>query len=276
MTDERTYPAAVPCWVDTEQPDPEAARQFYAGLFGWTFTDAVPPGVPGTYLIASLDGKDVAAIGPAAADTRAEWNTYIAVDDADAAAAAVRGAGGRITIEPVDAGPGGRLAACVDPRDARFRLWQPRRRLGAQLVNAPGCWNFSDLHTADATAAARFYASLFGWEFDEMGFATMIRRPGYGDHLAATVDPGIHERQAGVSAPPGFADAIGWVAPLASGHDHWQVSVTVASRDESAANAERLGAVVLSSDDTEWTKTAVIRDPQGAELTLSQFTPPAN
>jgi hypothetical protein len=32
--------------------------------------------------------------------------------------------------------------------------------------------------------------------------------------------------------------------------------------------------VVISSDDTEWTRTALIRDPQGAELTLSQFTPP--
>jgi hypothetical protein len=40
------------------------------------------------------------------------------------------------------------------------------------------------------------------------------------------------------------------------------------------ATAERLGAVAISSDDTEWTKTALIHDPQGAELTLSQFTPP--
>jgi hypothetical protein len=31
---------------------------------------------------------------------------------------------------------------------------------------------------------------------------------------------------------------------------------------------------VISSDDTDWTKSAHIRDPQGAELTLSQFTPP--
>jgi len=52
------------------------------------------------------------------------------------------------------------------------------------------------------------------------------------------------------------------------------VTFTVASRDESMATAERLGAVVISSDDTDWTKTALIRDPQGAELTLSQFTPP--
>jgi uncharacterized protein len=276
MTGERSYPDGVPCWVDTEQPDVEAARHFYAALFGWTFADAIPADAPGTYLIASLDGRDVAAIGPAQGDVPVEWNTYIAVDDADAAAANVRAAGGAVTVQPVDAGPGGRLAGCVDPRGARFRLWQPRRRLGAQLTNAPGSWNFSDLHTGDATAAVEFYAQLFGWEFDDLGFATMIRRPGYGDHLAATVDPGIRERQADISAPPGFADAIAWLASSASGQDHWHVTFTVASRDEAASTAEKLGAVVLSSEDTEWTKAAVIRDPQGAELTLSQFTPPAN
>jgi len=32
---------------------------------------------------------------------------------------------------------------------------------------------------------------------------------------------------------------------------------------------------LISSEDTEWAKTALIRDPQGAELTLSQFTPPS-
>ena len=152
MTDERSYPEGVPCWVDTEQPDVDAACHFYARLFGWTFSDAVPADAPGKYLIASLGGADVAAIGPAQGDTPVEWHTCIAAADADAAAASVRAAGGTVTLGPVDAGPGGRLAGCVDPRGARFRLWQPRRRLGAQLTNAPGSWNFSDLHTGGASA----------------------------------------------------------------------------------------------------------------------------
>jgi predicted enzyme related to lactoylglutathione lyase len=134
MSNERTYPEGVPCWVDTEQPDVDGARHFYATLFGWTFSDAVPADAPGTYLIASLDGAVVAAIGPPQGDAPVEWNTYIAVDDADAAAASVPAAGGSVTLEPVDAGPGGRLAACVDPRGARFRLWQ---RDGGWEPNSP-------------------------------------------------------------------------------------------------------------------------------------------
>lgn len=43
---DRTYPPGVPCWIDTEQPNVEAATQFYGGLFGWTFEDAMPPGAP--------------------------------------------------------------------------------------------------------------------------------------------------------------------------------------------------------------------------------------
>ncbi len=274
MAQQRTYPHGVTCWIDTEQPDPEAASRFYTGLFGWTFTDAVPSDAPGTYLVATLEGHDVAAIGPSAGGPPV-WNTYVAVDDADTTTTAVARLGGTVTTGPEDAGPGGRTAGCADPAGAAFRLWQPRRRLGAQRVNVPGTWNFSDLHTPDRDAATAFYGPLFGWIVVDMAQAagTMIQVPGYGDHLAATVDPGIHERQA--SAPAGFADAIGWLVDVPAGTPaRWHVTFTVADRDDSVATAERLGATVVSSGDDVWTKHALLRDPQGAGFTVSQFTPP--
>ena len=58
----RTYPHGVTCWVDTEQPEVDAAIEFYGGLFGWTFEDAMPPGAPSRYVVAQLEGRDVAAI----------------------------------------------------------------------------------------------------------------------------------------------------------------------------------------------------------------------
>ena len=39
------------------------------------------------------------------------------------------------------------------------------------------------------------------------------------------------------------------------------------------ADAERFGATVLSQDVDDWTRNAVLRDPQGAVFTASQFTP---
>lgn len=282
MSDARTYPSGVPCWIDLEQPDTDAACHFYGALFGWTFEDAVPPDATGSYLVARLDGRDVAAIGIPDSASTAQWNTYIAVDDVDDVAGAVTRAGGEISRAPQDAGPGGRGASFVDPTGAPFRVWQPRNRLGAQVVNVPGAWNFSDLHTADADGANAFYGGLFGWEADQLDFGdgqegVMWRRPGYGDHLAATVDPDIYDRQDGISAPPGFADAVAWLVPLERDEvPHWHVTFAVADRDDIVATALRLGARDLTGPvDTAWTKAAVVQDPQGAVFTLSQFDPPA-
>lgn len=65
--------------------------------------------------------------------------------------------------------PGGRAAACSDPEGAPFRLWQAGRRLGAQVVNGAGAWNFSDLRTADAEHANAFYSAVFPWRFEDLG-----------------------------------------------------------------------------------------------------------
>ena len=276
MTDvQRTYPAGVPCWIDTEPEDSAAAQAFYGGLFGWTFEERMPPGAPVSYVVASLDGAVVAAIGTPGEDTVPGWNTYVTVDDVDAFAASIERAGGRATSAPDDAGPAGRSANFVDPGGARFRLWQPGRRQGVDVANVPGSWNFSDLHTDDRARAIEFYGGLFGWEFDDLDFACLIRRPGYGNHLESTVDPDIRTRQAGVAAPPGFEDAIAWVAPLNDGErPNWHVTFAVADRDDAAARATSLGAEDLSGPvDTEWTRTVTIRDPQGAVCTLSQFSP---
>jgi uncharacterized protein len=212
MNRPRTYPAGVPCWVDTAQPDPEAACRFYRELFGWTFEDAVPAAAP----------------------------------------------------------------VCTDPAGAAFRLWQPRNRPGAQAVNVAGAWNFSHLQTNRPDQARAFYGDVFGWEsMDAGGGAEMWRQPGYGDHLEATVDPDIRARQA--HAPEGFEDAVaGLVSTTDGAPPHWSVVFTVADRDDVVAVAQRLGADVLSTEETMWTREAVIRDPQGAELTLSQFVPPDN
>ena len=62
---------------------------------------------------------------------------------------------------------------------------------------------------------------------------------------------------------------------IPDGHPElWQVTFAVTDRDVAAATAEDLGGTVVDSEDAEWTKTATVRDPQGAEFVLSQFTPP--
>ncbi|MGH9272301.1 MAG: VOC family protein, partial [Ilumatobacteraceae bacterium] len=137
------YLPGVPCWVDTSQPDPDAAGEFYRALFGWQLEDVMPADAPGRYYIASLDGLSVAGIGSPPDDTPAApaWTTYIAVDDVDAGATAVTDASGRVLSGPMDVSDAGRMAVVSDPAGAEFSLWQAGGRIGAQLVNAPGSVN---------------------------------------------------------------------------------------------------------------------------------------
>lgn len=138
-------------------------------------------------------------------------------------------------------------------------------------MNVPSSWNFSDLRTPSVDHVLPFYRARFGWEVDADQGAGMVRLPGYGHHLAATIDPHIHERQK--FAPPGFADAVAGISQTREGPSEWAVRFTVADRDASVATALDLGATVLTSSETEWTREATVRDPQGAPLTLSQLAP---
>ncbi|MFE1665667.1 VOC family protein [Microbacterium sp. P02] len=265
----RTYPQGVPCWVDLNQSDLDGAMRFYGGLFGWSSSNAMPPDAPGAYMIATLDGQDAAALAPGEGGDG--WVSYIACDDADQTAAAIARAGGTIVDPPEDAGPGGRAATCLDPQGAGFRLWQARRRPGAQAVNEPGAWNFSDLATPDAEQAMRFYRDVFGWVVSPELGAGMVRLPGYGDFLASGPDPDIHRRQE--FAPEGFDDVIAGLSP-ADSEARWWIRFAVADRDESADRARSLGGMVTSVTDTDWTREAVIEDPQGAAFIISQLVVP--
>ncbi|HEY1853794.1 MAG TPA: VOC family protein [Solirubrobacterales bacterium] len=286
MIERTEYPAGVPCWVDSGQPDPLAAAEFYGGLLGWEMAETMPPGAPGHYIVARLDGREVAAVGslPAAVPQVPAWNTYVRVESADETAAKAREAGGSVLMEPFDVFEAGRMAVLADPSAAAFCIWQPRQMIGARVVNEPSSWNWSDLRSDDPEAATAFYGAVFGWQAVELdvgpGTATLLQMPGYGDFLERTVDPEIRKRQEGGGAPPGFEDAIGWLVPLerSSTPDaapHWHVTFAVDDADATAARAAKLGGEVVSSPtDMPWVRIAVLRDPQGATFTISKFQPP--
>ena len=69
MSDQDRYIPGVPCWVDTTQPDPEAAVAFYGGLFGWEFEDVMPPDAPQPVLRRA--GSAAATSPPSARSRRA-------------------------------------------------------------------------------------------------------------------------------------------------------------------------------------------------------------
>ena len=280
MPERNGYIPGVPCWVDTSQPDPEAAVSFYRDLFGWEFEDVTQPESGGKYFIARIRGGDVAGVGsiPEGAPSEAAWNTYIWVDSADETAAKVRGAGGTVLMEPFDIGDSGRTAVFADPEGATFLAWEAKEHRGAQIVNEHGALNFNDLNTRDPEGTKSFYGAVFGWSTIQLpGGFEMWALPGYGDHLEE-IYPGMREGMAEMDAPKGFEDAVASIVPIGDdqpdARPHWNVTFAVDDADEIAEKTSRLGGnVIMPPMDAPWVRMTVIADPQGATLTASKFVP---
>jgi len=261
MSERDTYSPGVPCWVDTLQPDLETALGFYTQVFGWDFGEPGPlatnPEQP--YHVARLRGRDVAGVGALPPGGQAIWSTYVAVDSADAAAQRAADAGGRVLASPFDAAPAGRMAVLADPSDAAFCVWQAGARQGAQLVNEPGAWAMSVLHTDDPEAAKSFYAALFGWETEPFGDqVTLWRLPGY---------------VGGEPEQPVPRDVVAGMAPLPpDAPPHWSVDFWIADADAAAAQAEQLGGrVIAAPQDAGPFRSTALADPHGAVFSASQL-----
>jgi predicted enzyme related to lactoylglutathione lyase len=280
MPERDGYIPGVPCWVDTSQPDPEAAVDFYRGLFGWEFEDVMPPESEGRYFLARLRGGDVAAVGsiPEAVPQVAMWNTYVWVDSADDTASKVGAAGGAVVMEPFDVMDAGRMAVLTDPEGAAFCAWQAKENKGAAIVNEPGSLNFNGLNTRDIEGAKSFYGSVFGWTTLALdGGAEMWTLPGYGDYLERD-NPDLRKQTAEAGGPEGFVDVVASINPIPDDQPdtppHWSVTFAVDDADATAAKATELGGtVIVPPFDAPWVRMTIINDPQGATFIASKFVP---
>jgi len=298
MPERDGYIAGVPCWVELLEPDPLAAADFYAGLFGWEYENLRAPGPDETYLVARCEAQstsifdtshdvrrgDVAAIRSASGAPAATWNTSFWVESADETAAKVRAAGGAVVTEPFEFLDMARVATFADPEGAAFSVWEARKHKGARLVNDPGAVVFNGLNTRDVEGARSFYGSVFGWRTLAIGGGGEgWALPGYGDHLER-YHPDIRARMAEAGAPDGFEDVVGSINPIADDQPgtpaHWSVTFAVDDADAAAAKATELGGMVIVPPfDAPWStatytiRLAVIADPQGATFGASKFAP---
>jgi predicted enzyme related to lactoylglutathione lyase len=249
---ERTqYTPGTFSWTDLSTTDPDAAKAFYGGLFGWEAEDLPVPG-GGVYSMQRLDGKDVAAIAPQPPAQRDAgvppvWQSYVTVESADASAERAGELGGTVHAPAFDVMDAGRMAVLQDPQGAFFIVWQPNNHIGAGLVNQPGalCWN--ELAAADLDAAPDFYGHLFGWQaepFESGPMRYLTIKNG------EAINGGMREKQP--DEPP-----------------HWLVYFAVEDVDAGIAKVGELGGGTMAGPfEMAMAKIAIVRDPQGAVFAL--------
>ena len=238
-------------------PDLAAAKQFYGGLFGWTFHD-IEAGAT-AYAEASLDGRPVAGLihrdVPAGEHRQPAWLSFLAVSDVAAAEKTALKQGAKVLFPPRTIPDRGVEAVFADPQGAVFAVLASTSGDPPDVLAAPGEWIWSSLMTSDPDNGAAFYQTLFDYEvFD-------LPADGGAQHLLLA--SGDYAR-ATVNALP---------AALPNAHPHWLNYVRVDDVAKTAAKAVALGGRVLVEPrmDRQGGQVAVVADPQGAPFGLLEW-----
>jgi predicted enzyme related to lactoylglutathione lyase len=247
-----------PIFAELITPDLATAKQFYAGLFGWTFHDIAGGSSP--YAEAYLDGNAVAGLVeksvPAGEHRQPAWLNFFAVTDVDAAAKIVAHNGGKVLVAPHDLANRGREAVLADPQGAVFALLASSSGDPPDVLVAPGDWIWRSLITSDPVADAGFYNMVFGYEV-----YPLPATPGEQHLLLATEN---FARASANSLPSGRPNV----------HPHWLAFVRVADATKAAAKVTALGGQVLVEPrvDRHGGMIAVVADPLGAPFGLMEWS----
>lgn len=247
-----SYSPGTFCWADLTTTDPEGAKAFYTGLFGWQPED-MPAGEGMVYTMLRLGDRDVAALSAQQPKQREQgvppnWLNYVTVEDVDAVAQRAAQLGGTVLAGPFDVLDAGRMAVLADPAGAVLAAWEPRRHVGASLVNEPGAMTWNDLQTSDLEAASRFYSELFGWRVEEAEGSE-------GRYFSIFNGDALNGGMMGLPAPGVPA--------------HWQPYFAVADLDGARARVGELGGEVLMGPmEVPGGAFVAVRDPQGAVFSL--------
>jgi predicted enzyme related to lactoylglutathione lyase len=257
-----SYPNGHLCWVDLMSRERASASAFYCSLFGWEAddqdTDAGPP-----YTIFTLDGQQVAGLGEMSAAMQASgmppvWNSYINVDDVDAAAVKAGRLGATVVMPPMDVMEAGRMAVIQDPTGAFISFWQPIGHRGAQLVNVPNTWVWNELYTSDPETALAFFRDLFGWTFEKQAESP---------HDYWVHSTGKRMNGGLMRKPPEMEQVP----------SHWNVYFHAADLTATIERLKELGGGVCAPPfDVSVGKIAVVTDPQGAAFCLIQMFVPVD
>ena len=237
-----------PAWVDLSTTDADAARDFYANLFGWRLDVSEDPQYGG-YATAKLDDQSVAGIGPKPEGDQhpAAWSLYIGTEDIDGLARKVQEAGGTVIAAPLDIGDQGRMAVFADPSGAIISGWQAAgpSQFVLGILNAFG---WAELNARGLEPAIAFYETVFGWTHSE-------QPDGEGEVYTQLEHDGQPIAGALEMSPEIPADVP----------SYWLIYFTVDDVDARFQTAIELGGrEMVAPQDMPGGRFAIVSDPQGA------------
>jgi uncharacterized protein len=251
MPERTSYEPGTPSWVDLGTPDPDAAKRFYGSLFGWEAQDAGPPEETGGYAFFLLRGKRVAGVSPLMSDDQPTvWSAYVATDDAAGVAQRAEASGGMVVVPPMDVMDAGRMTFVMHPGTGAFGAWQPGEHKGAEIVNDPGCYSWSEILTRDVDGAKAFGSAVFGWAYDDRDF---------GGATYTVIQVGENGVGGMAAMPPGVPEQV---------PSHWMNYFAVDDCDAAVAQVGELGGSVTMQPMTVGGvgRFAIVADPQGAQF----------
>ena len=236
-------------WNDLLTDDAEKAMEFYAQLFGWTFTQQ------GRYSVIENNGRTIGGIVQLKDNpdkpSAARWLSTLSVADVDQAAALFTSEGGAVHAGPVELPNRGRGALVSDPQGAQLLLLHAQDGDPEDEEPAMMSWLWHELWSNNAEASLAFYRKLVGYEHE--GEPT--------DYLIL-----INEDQ--------------WRAGIRFIDDselemRWVPVVRVADTEAIAEKAAQLGGEIrVAPRPTASGSVALLVDPSGARVIIQSWTAP--
>ena len=250
-----TNPHGTPIWYELMTADPEAAKQFYDVVIGWT-VEPRPSGEMDYRMITTPGGDNAGGMmrltdEMMAGGARPGWLFYIGVEDVDATVAKAKEAGAGVIMPPWTIEGIGRMALLHDPQGNPFYVMRGQSEETSTVFDPAGVakcsWN--ELTTDDQQGALDFYAAVFGWTYpDRMPMGAM------GDYVfvnvAGTQIGAIMQRPA--DAPPG----------------RWRFYFRIADIDAAAAAVKDAGGTVHHGpvEVPGGDRIIIASDPEGVDL----------
>ena len=248
-----------PIWFDLATPDPQGAKQFYSGLFGWEWAD-VPMSGGNTYHMAIRGDANIAGMsGDRESDGIAGvWINNVYVDDAEETVKRIVANGGSVLSGPHNADGWGATATVATPEGAVFGLWQSLKGHGADVFGEPGAVCWVEYHTHVLADAKEFHSEVFCAGFEEM---TVPSNDGSGAEFTLTM-LSINGEQ----MPCAFAHLPDATLPAS-----WATYFMVEDIHAAVAKAQSLGAeLTFGVMDVPPGSLASLVDPQGVRFSLWQ------